>query len=249
MARAAKRSRRASSPPRAAGARMAGACASPAPGRQCREEAGETNRQALHPPPLQPDVGGRGDRHQHQRPSASGEAKRTAAPACRRKPVSSRSQSPCVCSTTWRAPAEVISAATSWRSYAAARSKRARSASLDVSTLGCRPVSGSRSRRAPKASAAPSRARRGLDRHDMMAPAEREQRAAPVARPAEVGERRARAARAMLPTRRIASPIEGAPRPPCADRAASSLQGEQQRRAGPPDPGARAACADGRRRT
>src|SRR5581483_4660960 len=60
----------------------------------------------------------------------------------RKKPVSVRSQSPSVLTTTCRAPAPASSAASVRRSSAAAAAKRRRRTALAVFTRSCRPVSG-----------------------------------------------------------------------------------------------------------
>ena len=101
--------------------------------------------------------------------------------------MSSRSQSPRVDSTTCRAPAEVISDATSRRSFAAASAKRARRASSSVDLqlaagLGIDEPQRPELRQLHLARIA------DLDGHDLVTSAEREQRAAPVAGAAEVGD-------------------------------------------------------------
>ena len=187
----------------------------------------------------------------HEQQGPQGERRREAhcAPAWRRKPVSSRSQSPSVESTTWRAPAEMSSAATSARSCAAAAANRcaqptARRVDLELAAgLGIDQPQLPELRQLLLSRVA------DLDRDDVVASAEREQRPAPVAGAAEVGDddderpltrqscRRAGAPR--RPRSRRPRPRARPPPPPAAPRAG---------RADRPVPAAPAACAGVRRR-
>ena len=122
------------------------------------------------------------DHQQHEQRGGGREAQR----ALRMKATSVRSQSPDVERTTWRAPTEASSRATSRRSASAAAAKRSRSFLLRVSTRSWRPVSGSTSQSSPAFGRFCSRGIADLDGDDVVAAGELEQRRAPVARPAEV---------------------------------------------------------------
>ena len=135
----------------------------------------------------------------------------------------SRSQSPWVASTTWRAPAEVISAATSRRSCGGrGREVRAQAGRSSVSTLSCRPVSGIDEPQLAELRELLLAGVADLDRHHVMAAAEHEQRPAPVARAAEVGDHDDVRA---LPRQRADAPerlADRGRRPPLAPLAAAS---------------------------
>ena len=150
--------------------------------------AGWTKRAAWSTAPvLEPEVAGHRQGHQDQRDQGDGGREAHCAPACRRNPVRSRSQSPSVRSTTWRAPAEAISrrhlaALQGGRGGEARAQPLARGVDLHLpARLGIDEPQLAEPRQLLLAHVA------DLDRHDVMPAAEHEERPPPVARAAEVG--------------------------------------------------------------
>ena len=106
----------------------------------------------------------------------------------RRKAASGRSQSPEVERTTWRAPVEVSACVTACRSPVAAAANRARSLASRVSTRSCLPGLGVDEVELAEVGELLLARVTDLDGDDVVAAGEVEQRAAPVDRPAEVGD-------------------------------------------------------------